>query len=294
MAETIDVKPGDRPHKSDAAQPPIWGRRVLTLLIALGAIGGFTAVVVYSYDSGKSPSTGAVAPVITAQEGPTKVRPKDPGGMAVPNRDKQVYGRLNAAEKPTKAERLLPPPETAMNKPAVGRSAKDVAAMTEREIEKAAKRLSTVVPSSGKSVGGKTGGSVDIPPPPPAATAPSMKMAAIQPDRPSKKRAAKAAVAPPRRVAKLGKAPVKASASLYRIQIASLRSQGDAKKAWGRLTKQHKDLFGKLQSKIVRVDLKGKGTFYRLQAGPLADRPSAKTLCSRLKKRKIGCLVVKP
>lgn len=296
MAETIDVNPGDRPRKPDAAKPPIWGRRVFTLLIALAALGGFTAVVVYSYDTGDSSSTGAGAPVITAQDGPTKVRPKDPGGMAVPNRDKQVYGRLNAAEKPAKMERLLPPPETAMKKPAAERNAKKMAAMTEREMEKAAKRLSNIAPSSGGSNRSK---SIAIPPPPPAAAASSTKMAAIQPNRSlKKKKAAKAVVPPARKVAKLGKAPMKApmkaSGSPYRIQIASLRSQGDAKKAWGRLIKQNKDLFAKLKSRIVRVDLKGKGTFYRLQAGPLTDRPSAKSLCSRLKKRKIGCIVVKP
>ncbi|MBT5048380.1 MAG: SPOR domain-containing protein [Rhodospirillaceae bacterium] len=283
MSETIDVNPGDRPPKPEGTQKPVWGRRVLTVLVALAAVGGFTAVVIYSYDSGNVPSAGTGAPVITAQKGPTKIRPKDPGGMAVPDRDKQVYGRLNAAEKPAQAERLLPPPEIVMNKPSAESSAKQMAAMTEREMEKAAKRLSAIAPAA------RSPASMDIPPPPPSAIAPPPRMAASQP-----KKTAKEAIVAPRQVAKLGKAPMKSSASSYRIQIASLRSQGDAKKAWGRLTKKHKDLFGKLQSNIVRVDLKGKGTFYRLQAGPLADRPSAKTLCSRLKKRKIGCLVVKP
>lgn len=276
MAETIDVKPGDRPQSSAAAQSPLWGRRVLTVGIALAAIGGFAAVVIYSYDSGKAPGAGVKAPVITAQEGPTKVRPKEPGGMAVPNRDKQIYGRLTAAEKPAQEERLLPPPEAVVSRPA------------EPEMEKAAKQLSAIAPASGK-----TGDSIDIPPPPPAAQNTTTTMAAIRPDRTSEKKPVAATTRPPRQVAKLSKAPAKMAGAAYLIQIASLRSQGDAKKAWGRLVKQHKDLFSTLQSKIVRVELKGKGTFYRLQAGPLVDKPSARTLCSQLKKRKIGCLVVK-
>ena len=90
------------------------------------------------------------------------------------------------------------------------------------------------------------------------------------------------------------KAAKSSSSPAFRIQIASLRSEDAAKKAWGRLTKSHADLFGKLKPNIVRIDLAKKGTFYRLQAGPLTDAKAARTLCTRAKKRKIGCLVVRP
>ena len=86
----------------------------------------------------------------------------------------------------------------------------------------------------------------------------------------------------------------KASPRAYRIQIASMRSAGAAQKAWERLTKGHADLFGKLEPKIVRAELAKKGSFYRLQAGPLADAKAASALCTRAKKRKIGCLIVRP
>lgn len=290
MPETIDVNPNDRPKKSQSEQSPIWGRRILTVLIALAAIGGFAAIVVYSYDDGNSNGTDGGAPVITAQQTPMKVRPKVPGGMAVPNRDKQIYGRLNAAEKSDKAERLLPPPEAVVSKPKAGRDPTETAAMTQKDLETAAKKLSAITPSSGKAGGGAN----LLPPPPPAAVTSNNKMAAIQPGRSRTKMAAKKMDPAPRQIAKLAPKPAMKSGASFRIQIASLRSQGDAKKAWGRLAKQHKDLFSSLQSKIVRINLKGKGTFYRLQAGPLADRPTASKLCSKLKKRKIGCLVVKP
>jgi cell division septation protein DedD len=289
MAEKIDVNPGDRPPKSGAAPTTPWGRRVLTVMVALAALGGFAAVVVYSYGTGTPGDTGKRAPVITAQEGPVKVRPKDPGGMVVPNRDKRIYGRLNAAEEAAVAERLLPPPETAVSKPPKDDRAGDVAKMAEKEMEKTARRLSAIAPSSGKA-----SRSVEIPPPPPAVASLPTKMVEKQPARTVPKKGAKMAATETRKMAKLAPKPAAKSGSPYRIQIASLRSQADAKKAWGRLTKKHKDLFGTLKSKIVRVDLKGKGTFYRLQAGPLGDQSSARAFCSKLKKRKIGCLVVKP
>jgi cell division septation protein DedD len=100
----------------------------------------------------------------------------------------------------------------------------------------------------------------------------------------------------PEKTAAAKEAPrtVAALESSFRIQIASLKSEEAAKSAWSRLSKQNGDLFGKLQHQIVRIDLAGKGTFYRLQAGPLADASQAQALCSRVKQRKIGCLVVRP
>ena len=38
----------------------------------------------------------------------------------------------------------------------------------------------------------------------------------------------------------------------------------------------------------------GKGIFYRLRAGPIANETAARTLCQQLTKRKIGCLIIKP
>ncbi|MEK9722876.1 MAG: hypothetical protein VW405_05250, partial [Rhodospirillaceae bacterium] len=39
---------------------------------------------------------GGDMPLIQAQAGPVKVRPENPGGLQVPNRDKLVYGRIQS------------------------------------------------------------------------------------------------------------------------------------------------------------------------------------------------------
>ena len=80
----------------------------------------------------------------------------------------------------------------------------------------------------------------------------------------------------------------------YRVQLASLRSQNAAKKAWSRLTKSHSSLFRGLQSNIIRVEIRNRGAYYRLQAGPIKNASAAKSLCSRIKKRKLGCIIVRP
>lgn len=276
MADQINVNAEDRgaaPKKGGGSR---WGRRLLTMLVATAAVGGFAVVVVYSYDKGKVAGNEGAVPLITAQSGPTKMRPKDPGGMVVPNRDKQVYGRLNVAERPPRVERLLPPPETVVSKPPPPVPASRVAAMSGKSMEQTAKKLAAIEPAAGNAT-------AKIPPAPPVKSAPAMKD--------------KQAVQKPMKTASLATPPKKAmksSRSAYRVQLASVRSEKAAAQAWGRHKFNHAELFGKLESKIVRVELKGKGTYYRLQAGPLANAAAARTLCSKAKKRKIGCILVRP
>ena len=51
-------------------------------------------------------------PLVTAEKAPIKVKPKKPGGIDVPDRDKYVYKSLTGEE--PDAEELLPPPEEPM------------------------------------------------------------------------------------------------------------------------------------------------------------------------------------
>jgi cell division protein FtsN len=62
-------------------------------------------------------SDGQSVPLITAEETPVKVRPEEPGGVDVPDRDKYVYKSLT--DKEPDAEQLLPPPEEPMERPTV-------------------------------------------------------------------------------------------------------------------------------------------------------------------------------
>ncbi len=281
MADQIDVSDEDRAVAPKEAVQPRWGRRLLTLLIATAAVGGFAVVVVYSYDKGQLAGSDIAVPIITAQKGPTKMRPKEPGGMVVPNRDKQVYGRLNIAERPNKIERLLPPPETVVSKPPAlpaDTSPPSNVAMSEQTTEQIANKLAAIEPAAGNS---------NASPPAPPAMRDVTKMAAGKPQPAQKSmKFAKLAISSEKAVRPTG--------AVFRIQLASVRSQTAAEKAWGRYKFNHAALFGKLESKIVRVKIKGKGTFYRLQAGPLATASAARSLCTQAKKRKIGCIIVRP
>ena len=61
----------------------------------------------------------------------------------------------------------------------------------------------------------------------------------------------------------------------------------------GRLNHIHMFVLGDLKVVPVRANLRKRGIFYRLRAGPLTDRASAKSLCHKLSTRKQGCMVVR-
>jgi cell division septation protein DedD len=93
-------------------------------------------------------------------------------------------------------------------------------------------------------------------------------------------------------MAQPGAAAAKLPAGAFRVQLLAMSSEQAAQRAWTDLAKSHQDLLGRLSPNVVRADLGAKGTVYRVQAGPLADRASADQLCGALAKRGTGCIVV--
>jgi len=74
------------------------------------------------------------------------------------------------------------------------------------------------------------------------------------------------------------------------IHLASYRTKKQAERGWNQLRKAHRKLLGKLDPEITRTNLgSGKGTFYRLKAGPLTSEANAKKLCGKLKNRRQYC-----
>ncbi len=69
------------------------------------------------YFVGGMENTSDNVPVVRADTNPTKLKPSEPGGMEVPNRDKTVYERVSKENTEPKLERLLPRPEKPLEKP---------------------------------------------------------------------------------------------------------------------------------------------------------------------------------
>jgi hypothetical protein len=93
-----------------------------------------------------------------------------------------------------------------------------------------------------------------------------------------------AAAAPP---AAKGPAAVKGAAAVH---LASYRSRQQADRGWQQIQRAHKEILGKLQPDIAEVNLgAGKGTYFRLKAGPLANKEAAADICRQLKQRRQYC-----
>ena len=92
-------------------------RRVLRIAGALVVMGIFAGGLWFAYTlgmrhTGGSANSGEI-PLIRADNRPIKVKPENPGGMQIPDRDMFIYGQ----QRP-EVEHLLPPPEQPMARPA--------------------------------------------------------------------------------------------------------------------------------------------------------------------------------
>ena len=75
------------------------------------------------------------------------------------------------------------------------------------------------------------------------------------------------------------------------IHLASYRDSDAARRGWLALRRKYNPLFDGLHPEIQRVELKGKGTYYRLYAAALPSRSVAQDICEQLKKRGGWCAV---
>lgn len=119
----------------------------------------------------------------------------------------------------------------------------------------------------------------------------------ISPDEYAKERAAIEKTLAPKNpaparpmVKKEASKPAALSGPKPAVHIASFRSRQAATRGWAQLRRAHRSTLGKLKSEISRVNLgRGKGVFYRLNAGPLKSQAEATRICGQLKRRRQFC-----
>jgi SPOR domain len=241
-------------------------RRLPMILLALFAMAVFAGGLWFAYVQGTHhpavSASGDKVPLIRADEHPTKIRPEQPGGMTIPDQNVSIYN-----EKPggPPVEKLLPAPEQPMPRP--------LPTVTER---------APPLPHSATAAAPSPSPPVIVAPAPPrtAASATAKSRMLAQSHHP------KAAMASASQ-AQTGKhTPV-------RVQLGALRSPDAARAEWARLKRVQSDLLGKLTAVAVRADLGDKGIFYRIEAGAFHDPAAASRLCGELKRRKLGCTLVR-
>ena len=210
-------------------------RAIVAVLAGLVVIGLFAGGLWFAYLQGlrRASSNSGDVPLIRADERPTKVKPENPGGMEVPDRDKLIFTQKRAT-----VEHLLPPPEKPMPLPAVplGTAA-----------QPGAPQQFPATPATQT-----------------AAAAPGVAPAG-KPQQPAAKPGAKPVSAA------TAAQSAHAQTTATRIQLASVRSEDAARQEWERIKRANSDLLGSLSATPIRADLGDKGIYFRIQTSPIAD-----------------------
>jgi len=318
------------------------GGKALKLLLSVTVIAGIAAAAWYYVGSPQTAEDNI--PVVRAETSLTKQKPNDPGGMAVPNRDKTVYNRVGGANTEPKLERLLPRPEKPLEKPTQGMAIPELTkkVITEtgmpaisKDLPPAPLNVEKVTPPTDVKLApeaienAKTLPEVpdevmakELKAPEPAGVVDENAPRALVkrgdvPTGPDKqdqddlaqkiKEALMEKTPEPEKIVEVAKvttkptltptptvkpkAPVKPG---YLLQLLSSKSETAVKASWLKIKAKNADVVKSIPAKVVKADLgPDKGIYYRLRLGPVATGDAAKSLCSQLKKRKVGCFIVR-
>jgi cell division septation protein DedD len=234
-------------------------RLPLLIVIALVVLAAFAGVVWLAYNQGVARGRSGGEIVISAPDGPVRTAPGDVEA-STPYTGLKVYGEP------------LPPDQEAQSSSlaqnAVPGMPLEILRQAEPEtpVEAPPVRLNPEAPPAAAQTA-------------PAAQAPAP--------------AAKPAPVPPAPApAKTAAAPAAGGGAL--LQIGAYPSEDLANGAWAAFRARHADVAGALSPDIQKADLGAKGIWYRLRAGPFADRTAANAACAKLKAAGTTCFLASP
>ncbi len=265
------------------------GQRLVRGAFVALALAGFSGVLWYAYQWGLGDSELVELPVVTAEPGPDKVKPADPGGLQVLYQDQLVLNRDSATGEVVRVERLLPPPEVPLPPP-------ESSAVVEEGAEVASTAPpAETIPDEGATLAIETAAGSTEPETAPEGgeTTPSAEVSAVPaPAEPAPSAAPATDDQATQAIAAAGTAQV-AAAGAFALQLASLKSSDAAEREWARLRGAYPKLMGGLSLIVQPADIQGVGKVYRLQVGAFPNRTAAADVCAQLKTKQQDCFVVR-
>lgn len=248
-----------------------YGRGRLVLILAMVMVVAVIGIVYVAYQNGVRQGGRESPPIITADMGPSKVEPEDPGGLVVEHQDKLVYDRVSGEDRP-QVEVLLPE--------------------SEEPVDLSGLRTSDETETSVESEG-----LTQVPPPvieDQPVVEPVMKPA-IETEEvagpPEKTVESLIIESAPQQTPAVTAPNAAAVSGSYVVQVGAFDGSELASTAWTTLRKKHGDLLADLRPDVQLADLGSKGIWYRLRIGPFDNKASAHSLCDKLKQRRQDCLV---
>lgn len=296
-------------------------RLPLLIVLALLVLAMFAGVVWLAYTQGVARGR-TETPVLTAQNGPARIAPQNPGGAEQPYKGFKIYEQpappddnvdtatttaapaapvpaapVAAAPKPVA---LTPPPA-----PVVPPKPVAVAAPAPKPVAAAPKPAPVAVaPKPQAKVAAVVPAKVV---PPVAAAKPTPAPSVVKKELPPVAAATPVAAAPvgpataaPRSLALVpakpapvaAAAPVPASGGAI-LQIGAYKSQAEADTAWKTYKSKHAALLAGATQDVQQADLGDKGTWYRLRIVGFPSKDVASAMCDRLKADGGGCFLGK-
>lgn len=260
-------RPTPPPLKSEKSKS--FGLKI-SIFIGIFGLVSISGLVWFALNQGDLIGERQDLPLVKAENSPIRVKPDNPGGLEVPNRDRLILKNLETAN-PSKLgvpEKLIPRAESpiftnnkeaSLGVPDNEKISKDKGVEQKQEKIKTSKlkrKSSELKKSEGYNKG--------------------------QDEKRQKNKPLTIET----------KQEVISKAATHRVQLASLAKQKAADKFWKQMKKKHPTLFGEMLGRVVKIKLKSKGTFYRVQ-GDAISRNTAEKICKIMKTKKQACLVVK-
>lgn len=237
------------------------------LVAFVAALAGLVGFIYFKVAKPGAPDTGPVDPdkleLIKAPAGPVRVRPSDPGGMQIDNKDLEV-AQVTAGGQ-------APPPAV------IGQSAEQP--MPRPKLPDASQPPAPIPPVT------------SLPPAQPPKAAPAPVPATLAP-KPAPAPAPRPVPAPaPQPVPAPAPPPVAAPATVaggVYLQLGAFSERSRAEKAWS----QAASSFASVGSLAHSIEQAGPAKF-RLRAGPVSSVEEAQRICSELRAQNQGCIVAK-
>lgn len=265
--------------------------------------------------------------LVKADESPIKIRPENPGGVVVPNQENEVYARvagaasdapaqeklLSSAEEPVSLdepladETMLPGLDIGEDIEAepAGKGEERLAEAAPEPAPLAVEEPIAVAPRKVRTMAVRADGTLVAPEEhaPPAVEAlvadAGKALAAVGGGSGVDTAGATASVAPDSPVSALSAEPVQKPAvgeasagSSWSMQIASQPSEAAARSSYADLAQRYSVVLGGRDVNIVKAEVSGKGTFWRVRV-PAETRSAAADLCASYKAAGGNCFVSK-
>ena len=265
---------------------------VLGIVLILSLVGFY----LFKMEAGDSDEIAT----ITASQDLVKEAPEQAGGLNIPDQDKLVYNRIRTDSVTTKVESLFPEPEKPVLPQilAIEQNApeEDFVSMNEVEgvnpfempVEQPVVEEKIVIPTPIVPEPVQEPKIVEKPKLPPV----EVKEEPVEVAKPKKEVITLPLATAPVASVKIEKAPVQEE-GIWRVQLFASNNKEAVEKVWKRIEAKHNKLLSNMSYLIKKVEIKGKGVFYRLQVGQFPTREMADGLCSKLKARKQDCIPTK-